>query len=380
MLTVGLTGGIGSGKSVVAALLVEQGAALIDADVVAREVVAGGTPGLAAVVEAFGPGVLQADGTLDRPRFGELVFGDGSARLRLNAIVHPLIAARTAELRAAAAADVLVHDVPLLVEAGLGPNYHLVVVVDAPVEVRLARLRERGLPSEQARARMAAQADEPARRAAADMWLDNGGSHELLAQQVAALHAHRLLPYARNLRTGQPASRGQVTLVEPQARWEADGARLTARLRRVLPAAVAVEHVGSTAVPGLLAKDIVDVQVEVASWEQVEASERPLAEAGFPRRADIDGDPVRAELDPDPQQWRKRIHLSADPGRPANVHVRVAGTASARLALSFRDRLRRDRQARERYAELKRELVARHPADVDAYAEGKTAFVLRTAR
>ena len=377
MLSVGLTGGIGSGKSAVSALLAGLGAAVVDADLVAREVVAPGTPGLAAVVEAFGPDVLQPDGALDRPALGQRVFGDDAARARLNAIVHPLVGERTLELMARAEGQpVLVHDVPLLVENGLAPSYHLVVVVDAPVATRLERLELRGLPPDQARARMAAQATDEQRRAAADVLLDNGGAREELAAQVRTLYADRLLPYAENLREGRAAPRAGVVLADADPGWAAAGARLVGRLRQLCPQAVDVQHIGSTAVPGLRAKDVLDVQVEVPDREQVEALAGALAAGGFPRREDVDGDPVRPELDADPAQWRKRLHRSADPGRPANVHGRVAGSVSARAAVALRDLLRTDAQAREAYGAEKARLAALHPQDVDAYAEGKTGVLV----
>ncbi|MEV8090124.1 dephospho-CoA kinase [Streptomyces nigra] len=175
MVKVGLTGGIGAGKSEVSRLLVEHGAVLIDADRIAREVVAPGTPGLAAVVEAFGEDVLAADGSLDRPRLGSIVFADPERLAVLNSIVHPLVGARSRELEEAAAEDaVVVHDVPLLTENGLAPLYDLVVVVDADPDTQLDRLvRLRGMTEEDARARMAAQATREQRRAIADIVIDN---------------------------------------------------------------------------------------------------------------------------------------------------------------------------------------------------------------
>ncbi len=194
VLKVGLTGGIGSGKSAVSARLSALGAVVIDADVLAREVVAPGTQGLAAVVTEFGPGVLDADGGLDRRALGRLVFSDPARLAALNAVVHPLVAARSAELLAAAPpGSVVVNDVPLLVENGLAPGYDLVVVVDTPVEVALERLvRSRGMPREDARARVAAQATREQRLAAADVVLDNGGSLADLQGQIGPLW-HRLL-------------------------------------------------------------------------------------------------------------------------------------------------------------------------------------------
>lgn len=167
MRKIGLTGGIGAGKSAVARLLVAHGAVLIDSDRIAREVVAPGTPGLAAVVAEFGPGVLGPDGALDRPALGAVVFADPERLAALNAIVHPLVRARSAELEAAADPDaVVVHDVPLLAENGLQGLFDQVVVVDADEQVRLARLVElRGMAEEEARARMAAQATREQRLA-----------------------------------------------------------------------------------------------------------------------------------------------------------------------------------------------------------------------
>jgi dephospho-CoA kinase len=159
MLRVGLTGGIGAGKSEVSRLLAARGAVVIDADAVAREVVEPGTPGLAEVVAAFGPGVLRPGGDLDRPRLGEIVFADPELRARLNAIVHPKVAARMSELeQAAGTAGIVVHDVPLIAENGLAGGYDVVVVVDAPPSVQLDRLMtRRGMTREQAEARMAAR-------------------------------------------------------------------------------------------------------------------------------------------------------------------------------------------------------------------------------
>ncbi|MEV5935663.1 dephospho-CoA kinase [Streptomyces sp. NPDC052079] len=186
MLTVGLTGGIGAGKSEVSRLLVECGAVLIDADRIAREVVAPGTPGLAAVVDAFGENILTADGSLDRQKLGSIVFADPEKLALLNSIVHPLVGARSRELEEAAPDDaVVVHDVPLLTENGLAPLYDLVIVVDASPETQLERLvSKRGMTEEDARARMAAQATREQRRAIADMIIDNDGTLDELEQRV----------------------------------------------------------------------------------------------------------------------------------------------------------------------------------------------------
>ncbi|MET7342904.1 dephospho-CoA kinase [Streptomyces sp. NPDC087866] len=191
MLKVGLTGGIGAGKSEVSRLLVGHGAVLVDADRIAREVVEPGTPGLAAVVEEFGPGILTPEGTLDRPALGAIVFADPDRLAALNAIVHPLVRDRSAELEKAAGPDsVVVHDVPLLTENGLAPLYDLVVVVDAAPETQLDRLvRLRGMTEADARARMAAQATREQRRAVADLVIDNDGPVEELEAQVRTVWA-----------------------------------------------------------------------------------------------------------------------------------------------------------------------------------------------
>ncbi|HVZ47810.1 MAG TPA: dephospho-CoA kinase [Gemmatimonadaceae bacterium] len=191
MLHVGLTGNIGSGKSTVARLLAARGAVVLDADAYAREAVAPGTPGLAAVVARFGSGALRPDGTLDRAALGRLVFADPAARHDLEAIVHPEVARRrgagVAAARAAGA-DVVVSDVPLLFEAGLAHEFDVVVVVDAPEAARLERLMAaRGLSRDEARARIAAQGDAAAKRARADVVIDNAGPPDALGPQVDAL-------------------------------------------------------------------------------------------------------------------------------------------------------------------------------------------------
>jgi dephospho-CoA kinase len=191
MLRVGLTGGIGSGKSEVSRRLAAQGAVIIDADLIAREVVAPGSEGLAEVERAFGTDVLGPDGALDRARLGDIVFADQQRLAALNAIVHPRVGARMRELEdAAGPGAVVVHDVPLIAENGLAGAYDLVVVVDAPPRVQLDRLvRLRGMTPEQAAARMAAQASREDRLAIAGMVVDNSGSLAELDRQVGELWA-----------------------------------------------------------------------------------------------------------------------------------------------------------------------------------------------
>jgi dephospho-CoA kinase len=186
---VGLTGGVASGKSTVSAILAELGAVVIDADALAREVVARGTPGLDAVVAEFGPSLLTPEGDLDRPATGRLVFGDESARKRLEAIVHPLVIERMAALEAEAGEDdVVVHDIPLLAEGGRADTFDAVVVVDAPRDLQVQRmLSERGWSREDAESRIAAQATREERRAIATHVIDNNGSLEDLRARVEAV-------------------------------------------------------------------------------------------------------------------------------------------------------------------------------------------------
>jgi dephospho-CoA kinase len=191
VLRVGLTGGIGAGKSEVSRRLAAQGAVVIDADLIAREVVAPGTDGLAEVIAAFGPGVLGPDGALDRVALGDIVFADEQKLATLNSIVHPRVAARMREVEdAAGAGSVIVHDVPLIAENGLASRYDLVVVVDVPPRIQLDRLvRLRGMSREQAQARMAAQATREERLAIATIVVDNSGSLAELDRQVGELWA-----------------------------------------------------------------------------------------------------------------------------------------------------------------------------------------------
>ena len=197
-LRVAVTGGIGSGKSSVSALLAGHGATVVDADAIAREVVAPGMPGLAAVAEAFGPGVLDADGALDRAALGAIVFADADARKRLESITHPLVQRVSLErLAAVPAGSVAVYDVPLLAEARSRSGFDVVVVVRADPEVRVERLVGRGLGANDARRRIAVQATDAQREALADVVVDNSGDRDALAVRVEALWAELAARAAR---------------------------------------------------------------------------------------------------------------------------------------------------------------------------------------
>ena len=366
MLKIGLTGGIASGKSVAAARLRELGAVVIDADALAREVVEPGTPGLAQVAGAFSKAILTPDGGLDRPKLGALVFGNPERLGVLNGIIHPLVRERAAALAAAAPKGaVVVQDIPLLVETGQGANFHLVVVVDAPDAVRVQRMvQHRHLTADEARARMAAQAGRDERLAAADVVLDNSGTKDELRDAVDRLWKFRLAPFAENLSRHRVAPRpGGPVLTPANPEWPAQAGRLIARLRAAVGEDIlALDHVGSTAVPGLAAKDVIDLQLGVEDMAAAERIAPLLADAGFPGWAGVSSDNPKPSH-PDPADWRKRLHGNADPGRAVNLHVRALGSPGWRFALCFRDWLRDDADARAAYLAEKRRVAKLHGVD-----------------
>ncbi|MCG2622031.1 dephospho-CoA kinase [Arthrobacter sp. I2-34] len=378
MLKVGLTGGIAAGKSLVAARLAGLGAVLIDADAIAREVVEPGTPGLRAVAEAFGPDVLDDAGALDRAALAAVVFGDEDRRRALNAIVHPLVRARAAQLAAdAGAGSIIVQDIPLLVETGQGANFHLVLVVDAPEDERVRRMvADRGMDEAAARARIAAQASSEQRRAAADVLLENTGSPEQLTAAVDEIWHTRLVPFNRNLVDRRVAAHpGPPVLAGYRPDWADHARRLAARLQQADGRILAVDHIGSTAVPGMPAKDVIDLQVTVTSLAEADGLESALAAAGFPRRPGAWQDAPKSS-EPDPARWEKRLHGNADPGRPANIHVRAAGSPGWRQALAFRDWLRADPDTAAAYLAEKRRVAALHAGDnaCGSYARDKAGW------
>ncbi|MCE5292746.1 MAG: dephospho-CoA kinase [Nocardiaceae bacterium] len=281
MLRVGLTGGMGAGKSTVADVFAKCGAVIIDSDRIAREVVEPGSEGLAAVVAEFGESVLSADGSLNRPALAAVAFATDESRQKLNSILHPRIGRRTAHLLGEAAPDaVVVQDIPLLVENGLAPLFHLVVIVDADVEVRVRRLVEhRGVDEADARVRIAAQATLEQRRAVADVWLDNSGAPDVVASAAEELWRDRIIPFERNVREHRAAA-GESALTDQQV------GRLAGRLN------VALGGTGAT-VNGIA----VSVPESVAEGEL----EGRLGGAGFPK---VDG-----------------AYRNADPALPVTIDV-----------------------------------------------------------
>ncbi|MCU1567183.1 MAG: dephospho-CoA kinase [Pseudarthrobacter sp.] len=352
---------------------------LVDADALAREVVKPGTEGLQRIVAEFGEEVLDQDGRLDRPKLGALVFGNPERLEVLNGIVHPLVRSRAAVIVAAAAeGSVVVQDIPLLVETGQGSDFHLVVVVDAPEEIRLQRMLEhRGMTAEAARSRMAAQATREDRLAAADVVLHNSGSMQDLLDQVDRLWDNRLAPFARNLAAGARAKRhGGPVLVPADPLWAQQAQRLMSRIAKALPVeqrdAARLDHIGSTSVPGLDAKDVIDLQLTVPDILAADALAPELAAAGFPVVPGINADTPKPGH-PRREDWQKRFHVNSDPGRDANLHIRAEGSAGWRFALCFRDWLRADPAAAAEYLALKRSLAAAHTGDrsTAGYAEAK---------
>jgi dephospho-CoA kinase len=376
MLRIGLTGGIGAGKSTVSAAFSDCGGVIVDGDVIAREVVEPGTEGLAALVDEFGDEILLPDGALNRPALAARAFVDDERRAKLNGIVHPLVGRRREEIIATVSEDaVVVEDIPLLVETGMAPMFPLVVVVHAYEEVRVERLIKRGMEEADARARIAAQAPEEQRRAIADVLLDNSGSEGQLVERARDTWYQRVLPLAHNIRT-RAVVRVPSELVPYDPAWPDDALRIIARLRMACgPQALRVDHIGSTAIPGMDAKDVIDIQVTVESLDIADDLCGTLADIGYPRIEGITTDVVH---EGDPSLWRKRIHGAADPGRLANVHVRVDGWPNQQFALLFVDWLTANPGVREDYLAAKRKAVsapdyatAKEPWFLDAYRRAR---------
>ena len=393
MLRIGLTGGIGAGKSAVSAQFSQCGGVVVDGDVIAREVVEPGTEGLAALVDAFGDDILLSDGALNRPALAAKAFSSDETRATLNGIVHPLVGKRRAELIAAVPKDsVVVEDIPLLVESGMAPMFPLVVVVFADAEVRLTRLvQQRGMAEDDARARIAAQASDQQRRAVADVWLDNSGTPEVLAERAREVWDHRITPFAANLSAGQVVS-PPVRLVPADPVWPDQAARIVARLKTACGAnALRVDHIGSTAVPGLDAKDVIDIQVTIESLAAADELTAALCSAGYPRIDDVSSDVVkldgrstaeRFDHSGDAALWRKRLHASADPGRPTFVHLRVDGWPNQQFALLFVDWLKANPDVRDEYLSVKRdaERAASPDGDIERYLAVKEPWFVEAYR
>lgn len=295
----GLTGGIGAGKSTVATTFIDRGGYHIDADKIAREVVEPGSEGLRGLVEAFGEDILAADGTLNRPALAAKAFVDDEQRQKLNSITHPLIGARTQELLDAAPADaIVVQDIPLLVENHTAPFFHLVIIVGVDAEIRVERLTtHRGLTEEDARARIAAQATDEQRLQVADVWLDNSGTPDDLAAAAAALWDARLVPFEANVRADVVADPiANLGAAEPNA--SALGGRLTNRLW-----AICGDRATAVAVTGDATADSpIELTVTARDVDAAAALSDLLPPGGFAHAGD-------------------GTYGSADPGRPARVVV-----------------------------------------------------------
>ncbi|MDM4142247.1 MULTISPECIES: dephospho-CoA kinase [Mycobacterium] len=391
MLRIGLTGGIGAGKSALSSTFARRGAVIVDGDVIAREVVQPGTEGLAALVEAFGSDILLADGSLDRPALAAKAFRDDEARKTLNGIVHPLVGNRRSEIIASVPEDsVVVEDIPLLVESGMAPLFPLVVIVFADVEVRLRRLvDQRGMAEEDARARIAAQASDEQRRAVADIWLDNSGTPEELARRAEDVWDNRIVPFAHNL-SARRIAQAPARLVPPNPSWADQAQRIVNRLKTSCGhRALRVDHIGSTAVPDFPAKDVIDIQITVESLAVADELVEPLLAAGYPRierivedvaKTDARSTVGRYDRQDDPALWAKRIHASADPGRPTNVHIRADGWPNQQFALLCVDWLKANPAVRAEYLTVKRRADSTGGGDILRYVEAKEPWFLDAYR
>lgn len=335
MLHVGLTGGIGSGKSTVAAQLAGLGAVLIDSDGLAREVLAPGTAGLRAVISRFGAEILGDDGALDRAALATQVFADPQARADLEAITHPRIATRTAQLVAqadAAQAEVVVHEVPLLVEKAMQADYHLVVVAHADAAERLRRIvASRDTTAQAARERIDSQATDEQRRAVADVWLDTCNSQEHTRVEVDRLWRSRLQPFAANLRAHRPAAwPADMSSRAPDPTWPQQARRLIERLRAALGPGDDVQHVGPTSELAP-APDVLELRVTVDG--DLATAAIKLSRAGFfADHAAMAQAPGGNQTSGAPR-WHGR---SADPGRPASVVATSRDQAAAPRTLDRR--------------------------------------------
>ncbi|GGO94375.1 dephospho-CoA kinase [Wenjunlia tyrosinilytica] len=275
------------------------------------------------------------------------------------------------------AAAVLVEDAPPGIGRGAASMYHLVVYIDAPADDRVRRVerlvKDQELSVEAARikiSRILGEECDAAPRAAVDVVVDNSGPADKLWASIDALWAERLARFESNMRWGRMALYGPPRLVPPDPTWPEQAARLAARIQSAAgERALRVDHIGSTAIPGLSAKDVIDLQVSVPSLDDAIAMSPALTDAGLIFHPGIGTNQAHGAVT-NPAQWRKRYHKSADPGRPANVHIRPYGTAGWRFALLFRDWLRADPQIREEYLSIKRTLARRFASDADTTRYG----------
>ena len=390
MLRIGLTGGIGAGKSTVSATFSECGGIVVDGDVISREVVEPGTEGLAKLVDAFGAHILRPDGALDRPALAAIAFSDEDKRQTLNGIVHPLVAHRRSELIAAAAEDaVIVEDIPLLVESQMAPMFPLVVIVHADPEVRVSRLIEyRGFTEADARARIAAQATEEQRRQVADVWLDNAGTEGELVEKARELWYQRILPFAHNLTTRTPVRACRRTGPRrPDVAGPGAAHRRAAEHHLRAPCCPHRPHrVDRGGRYGRQGRHRHAGDGRVARGcrraRRGPAARRLSARRGdHLRRAEARCPQHRRAVRP-PQRYTRcgtsSFHASGDPGRPTNIHIRVAGWPNQQFALLFVDWLAANPGVRADYLAVKRS-AAQHD-DVARYADAKEPWFLDAYR
>lgn len=368
-LSVAVTGGIGAGKSTVSAALAGRGAVLVDSDVLAREVVEPGTAGLAAIMKAFGDDVVAgglSGGGLDRAALAGIIFSDPAARGTLEGITHPLVRRRYADLLAAAPQHaIVVNDIPLVRDVQVAAGFQLVIGVGVEdEELRVRRLIDRGLAEKDARARIAAQISDTDRRRLCDVWLDNSADVTDLHASIDPLW-QRLAEFASNRLALRKAPWADRVLSEPDPGWPDRATLLMARASQAVGGA-RVDHIGSTAIQGFPAKNVIDLQLTVESLEQAEQFAPALAAAGFPGGPSGDNaHPTGAE------PWRKWLHGNADPGQRVNLHVRVKDTPGWRWALLFPRWLASDATVAAEYLRVKQNAVRQHAAGTLHYPDAK---------
>lgn len=372
-LSVAVTGGIGAGKSTVSAALAGRGAVLVDSDVLAREAVEPGTQGLAAISEAFGDSVIAgglSGGSLDRAALAGVIFSDPAARRTLEGITHPLVRRRYAELLSAAPQEaIVVNDIPLVRNVQVAAGFQLVIGVGVEdEELRVRRLIDRGLAEKDARARIAAQISDTDRRRFCDVWLDNSAEVTDLHESIDPLW-QRLVEFASNRLALRKASWADRVLTEPDPSWPDQAALLTARVSQAVGGARVDHIIGSTAIPGLPAKNVIDLQLAAESFEQAEQFAPALGAAGFPGSPSWDNaHPIGAE------PWRKWLHGNADPGRRVNLHVRVKDSPGWRWALVFPHWLASDAAVAAEYLQVKQNAAALHAAGTMHYPDAEEAW------
>lgn len=348
MIKIGLSGGIGSGKSTVVKMLSSCGAYIIDSDKLAREVVEPGTPGLHSIVEHFGEKVLAESGELNRNALSAIVFQSDEARKVLNSITHPRIAQRTQQLIEEAPRDsIIVHDTPLLVELNLGVFYDAVIIVWASMETRLHRLQKyRDMPQEEALSRIHAQTSDEIRSQTADVVIDNNSTVEAARAQVYDLFYHYLVPWRDHLIEGEPLSM-PISLVSHQGK-NPIAPKIIARLWTLLHSVtdsgiVSIEHIGATSMNLSLGQDIIDIHITVTHWNKKDIILSTLKDGGY----------VMVKYRHDEEKLAEYILSSTNPLRKSCIYIHHVDNPCREMYLHSNEFLRLHPQYHQQYIQSK---------------------------